>query len=402
MTFLRNILGTIAFQAASIRTLAEEAAVLRGIFCFTSGFLAFALVRNSVYASLQFGPSGGDLLGSFFQLNLLQALLFFSLVYVPVVILLGNSISGDGLGFYISREEYQAHISALLPLWGALFLIAAPLQWLAPQFLILGGGLFAISIGSSALILLFAAYSVWAIRELNYLSTAAGLCVFALSWLTLPVYYVLTAFLFALPFFILLPVFYLVLQRMRTYAGSRTAEREFQHHLNALTLNPQDADANHQLGLIHLKRHNLEAARRYFTAALKIDPADPDYHYFLGRIFELEGEWAPALECYEETYRINPSFGLGDIFREVGKGYLHTGRVEKAIEFLRFFLETRGSDPEGRYWLAVALQKAEDLEEMKVQLRTILEQARSNPRFFRKENRKWLYRSRTLLKSAGS
>lgn len=398
MTFLRNLLGSLAFRAGAIRALAEERAVIRAIVCFTVGFLTFALVRNSVYAPLQPGLLGTDLLGSFYQLNLIQALLFFSLVYLPTVILLGNSISGDGLGFYISREEYLAHISAFFPLWGALLLIAAPLQWLVPQFLILGGGLFAISIGRLVLLLLVAAYSVWAIRELNYLSLAAGLAVFVLSWFTLLFYYVLTAFLFALPLFILIPVIYLVLQRMRTHAGSRVGERDFQQRLHTLTLNPQDADAHHQLGLIHLKRRNLDAAQRYFNAALKIDPGDADYHYFLGRVFELKGDWPRALGCYEETYRINPEHGLGDIFREVGKGYLHTGKFEKAIEFLNFFLQTRGSDPEGRYWLAVALQKTGDLENMKAQLKTILEQARSTPRFFRKENRGWLYRARMLLR----
>jgi hypothetical protein len=95
---------------------------------------------------------------------------------------------------------------------------------------------------------------------------------------------------------------------------------------------------------------------------------------------------------------LNPEYGLGDIFREVGKGYLHTGSGEKAKEFLNFFLKKRDSDPEGRYWLAVALQKIGDLEQMRFQLNRILEQARSNPRFFRKENREWIYRARTMLR----
>ena len=402
MTFLQTILGTLAFRRAAIRALADEKKVFRGIICFSVGFLAFALVRSSVYAPLRIGPGTSDLIGSFLDLNFIQALLFFSLVYIPAVILLASSISGDSLGFYIPREEYRAQLSALLPLWGFLLLISAPLQWLVPQFLILAGGFFAISMGLLTLLFLFTAYSVWAIRELNYLSGAAALGVFTLSWITLPIYYVLSAFLFALPLFILVPVIILATQRIRTHVNLRGGERDFQHHLHTLTLNPQDADAHHQLGLIHLKRRNLDAAQRCFEAALKIDPADPDYHYFLGRVFELKGEWVRASECFEETYRINASYGLGDIFREVGKGYLQTDKYEKAIEFLKFFLETRGSDPEGRYWLAVALQKAGDSEGARVQVKTILEQARSNPRFFRKENREWVYRARVLLRSSAA
>jgi tetratricopeptide (TPR) repeat protein len=396
MTFLHNLLGTLVLRAAAIRALGEERAVFRGIVCFTVGFLTFALVRSAVYlSSLEPASVEAGLLSSFFHLNLLQAILFFAVIYIPAVILLGNSISGDGLGFYISKGEYQAHVSALLPLWGTIFLISAPFQWF---FLVPWPELFGISLGLLVLVILMMVYSVWAIRELNFLSSAAALGVFVLSWFTLPVFYVLTAFLFALPLFILIPAIYLAFQRMRTHVDSRVGERNLQQHLHTLTLNPHDADAHHQLGLIHLKRRNLEAAQRYFSAAMKIDPKDPDYHYFLGRVLELKGDWPRALECYEETYRINPEYGLGDIFREVGKAYLHAGRLEKAIEFLKFFLESRGSDPEGRYWLAVALQKTGNPENMKAQLNTILEQARSNPRFFRRENREWLYRARMLLR----
>jgi tetratricopeptide (TPR) repeat protein len=230
---------------------------------------------------------------------------------------------------------------------------------------------------------------------------AAALGVFALSWLTLPVFYVLSSFLFTLPLFIMLPLLYLAFQRWRGLLQARAGDSDFQQHLRALTVNSQDADAHYQLGLVYLKRRSLEAAERYFGNALAIDSGDADYHYFLGRVYEIRADWPRALEQFEETYRLNPEYGLGDIFREVGKGYLHTGRLKKAVEFLKFFLENRASDPEGRYWLAVALQKMGDGGQMRLQLSTILEQARTNPRFFRKENREWLYRARVLLKQKG-
>jgi tetratricopeptide (TPR) repeat protein len=187
---------------------------------------------------------------------------------------------------------------------------------------------------------------------------------------------------------------------MRGFFGYHGGERDFRRHLHSLTLNPQDADAHRQLGLLYLKRGDAEEARHHVENARKIDPSDPEYAYLLGRVFESTGDWPSALEQYEDTYRLSPEFGLGDIFREVGKGYLHTGKLDKAVEFLRYFLDRRGSDPEGRYWLAVALDKTGAGEEKRVQLRTLLEQARSNPRFFRRENREWIYRARQLLRGA--
>jgi tetratricopeptide (TPR) repeat protein len=399
MKFIIDLLRILAFDSRALRRLAENRTVWCGVLFLSAGYLAFMLIRNSVYAVLQ--ESGVYPTGRFdrlVQTNLPEALIFLSLVYVPALILLGNSISGHGLGFSISKQEYEAHISALFPLWGLLFLVAAPMQRLAPQFLVLGGGVFGISIGLLVLFTLMLVYSIWAFRELNFVSMAAATAIFVLSGLTLPVFYFLTAFFFALPIFIMIPLLYLGYQRLRGYFSSQSGERVFQQHLHLLTLNPQDADAHHQLGLIHLKRRNFDAAARYFDNAIRIEGADPDYHYYRGRVHELLGEWPQALEQYEATYRLSPEYGLGDIFREVGKAYLLTGNAQKGMEFLNFFLQNRGSDPEGRYWLAVGYRDLGDFSQMRIQLHLILEQARSNPRFFRKEHREWIFRARSLLK----
>ena len=396
MTILGELAALLRFRSRALRALSARGNVVVGAISFCIAYLVFVLVRNSVYLGIEepFIPTGP--LQSILQINLLQMLLYLSVVYVPTVIVLGNAISRDGAGLSASREEYRAHLAALFPLWAILFLISAPLQLVFPQFLILG--IVEISMGLLALILLLLVYTVWAIKELSYLSLPAALGVFILSWLTLPVFYLLTAFLLALPFFLLIPLFYVVLQRVRAFESRRVSERNLQQQLQILTVNPRDADAHYQLGLIHFKRGNLNAAQRYFESALKIAGNDADYHYFLGRVFEAGEDWPKALEQDEETYRLNSQHAQGDIFREVGKGYLHTSSVDKAIEFLGFFLKDRTSDPEGRYWLAVAHQRLGNVEEMRSQLKTLLEQARSSPRFFRKENRKWIYRGRILLR----
>ncbi len=398
MTIVRTLAALLAFRAPALRTLAAKRAVILGCLYLASGFIVFVVIRNSVYATLREYPAGFEppgLLEAMWKLNAIQMVLFLSLVYVPAVICLSNAIAGDGLGLTVSREEYQTQSSALLPLWGTIFLISAPLQLLLPQFLVIG--FFGISLGLLTLIVSIAVYTIWAIRELNHISTVAAAAVFALSWATLPLFYVLSMFFFALPLFIIIPVLYIGYQRYHSFLEDRGDERSFHRYLQTLALNPQNADAQYQLGLICLKRGKLEEAQRHFEDACRIDPQVPDYHYYLGRACEASGDWACALGQYEETYRHDSQYGQGDIFREVGKGYLQTGRLEKAVEFLSFFLGIRGSDPEGRYWLAVALGRLGKEDEMRAQLHTILGQARSQPRFFRKEKREWVTRSRTLL-----
>lgn len=396
--FLLDILKTLAFRSRSLRALGARRASITALISLAVGFLAFILVRNNATLNVvpYIHPQPG-FLESFLESHLLQMLLFLSLVYVPVIIVLSNAFAGDGLGFSMSRAEYRTHLSALFPLWGVLFLIGAPL---VPYFLDLG--FLVISAGEFWLFLTLVVYTVWAVKELDYIPTALALGVFILSLVTLPVLFVLTNFLFALPFFVVLPVLYVFLQRLRELVATKTLLRGFRQHLRTLTLNPRDADAHYQLGLLHFQGGHLETARGYFEQALAIDLQDPDYHYYMGRIFESREDWPKAAAEYEETYRLNPEYGLGDIFREVGKGYLHTDRAEKAIEFLRFFLERRGSDPQGRYWLAVALQRTGNAGEMRAQLNTILDQARSNPRFFRREHREWIYRARILLRGTAN
>jgi tetratricopeptide (TPR) repeat protein len=401
MKILANILGMLAFRVQSLRIQSGRRAIAGGAVCFSIGFLVYSVLRNLVYAYL---PELSGIEGSFLSLNLsqvflelVQSLLFLLIVYIPALILLSNVVSGDGLGLSFSKREYQTHASALLPLWGFLILIASPLQLLIPQFIPIG--VFDISFGKLFRMILLCIYTLWAIKQLNYLSWAQSFGVFVLSWFAFAILLVLNSLFVALPFFILIPLFYLVWQRLRDYFASHANDRVFQENLHVLTLNPQDADAHYQLGLIHFRRGNWEAARRYFENSLKIDPGNPDCHYYIGRTYEFNEEWPSALEHYEETYRLNPEYGLRDIFREVGKAYLHTGNIEKGQEFLNSFLEQRGSDPEGRYWLAVALQTLGDLDQMRFQLNMIQEQARSNPRFFRKERREWIYRARNMIRS---
>jgi tetratricopeptide (TPR) repeat protein len=397
--FLRDTGGLLAFRARALRDLAARQAILPSWLWLSAGLVSFATVRSVVYADLETRGRGHGLVGSFLGSNVVQGLLFLAFLYVPALICLSNAFAGDGLGFSFSREEYRRHVSVLFPLWGTLLLAGSVVQAIAPRFLAIG--VVEISVALLWLALVSIVYSVWGVKELNYIPVAAALGVFVLSWATLPVFFVLTRFVLALPFFLLLPVAWIVASRVRELAAASAGERNLSEHLHTLTLNPSDADAHYQLGLIHLRRRNFETARGYFEEALRIDARDPDYHYCVGRVFEATGDWGRALECYEETYRLNPEYAVSDVVREVGKGYLHTGNEETGVEFLRFFLERRGSDPEARYWLAVALEKLGRCEDMRAELGGLLEQARSNPRFFRKGNREWLYRARMLLRSQG-
>ncbi|MDR1727606.1 MAG: tetratricopeptide repeat protein [Acidobacteriota bacterium] len=393
MAWLKNLIGALGFRAAACRRLADGQAVAAGVACLGVGVVANALAGGAAAST--------DGVVRIF-LDLAQWLLFLLFVYVPVLVALSNAFSDDGLGLSFSVAEYRAHLAVLSPLWGVVLLATAPLQWLIPRFLSIaqdGAGVVAdVHAGYLLRPLLLAAYAFWAVMRLGYLSPVRTCGVFALSLLVLPFALVLVSFVMSLSLLLLIPLVYFAAGWLRNQGVARSGAGDFQRNLKALTVNPQDADAHYQLGVIHLGRGDVSSARDRFAAAVRISPEVAEYQYHLGRACERGGDWREALACYEETYRLDPEYGQGDVFREVGKAYLQTGAVAKGMEFLEFFLARRGADPEGRYWMAAALQKSGDAEGARVQLNRILEQARANPRFFRKQNREWIYRARNLLR----
>lgn len=192
MIVLSDMCNMLAFRVASLRTQASRRMFAGSIACFSIGYLVYTLVRNRVYAVLvdpEALPAG--LLRNLDNLHLIQVLVFLLAVYVPALLWIGRVIRGDIPGFSASLQEYRMHVSALLPLWGALFLISAPVQWMVPHFL--GVGVVEVSIGYLLRSVLLSIYTVWAMRELNGLTTAQASVAFILSWITFPLLYLLYA-----------------------------------------------------------------------------------------------------------------------------------------------------------------------------------------------------------------
>ena len=399
--WIKNLAGALVFRTTSLRALADSQAVLAGVVCHIAGYLSYALVRGLVYgatAGIAYGRRG--LLPVVWGVNLTQELLFLLFLlflYVPALVALSNAFSDNGLGLSFSVAEYRAHLAALFPIWGAIFLVTAPLQWPFPHFL-MADDLAGISVVYLLRAFLLGIYTFWAVMRLNYLSPIRTCGVFALSALTVPIFFIVSVFIWSLPFLFLIPLIYLATIWIRNLGVGRTGADDFQRNMRSLTVNPQNADAHYQLGRISLDRGNAHMAYGYFEAAVKITQQVAEYYYYFGIACERKKDWSKALECYEKAYRLEPEYGQGDIFREVGKAYLNTGSAEKGKEFLNYFLTRRAADPEGRYWLAVALQKSGDPDGARFQLTMIIDQAKANPRFFRKRNREWIYRARTMMR----
>ena len=96
---------------------------------------------------------------------------------------------------------------------------------------------------------------------------------------------------------------YLYLYRDRSDANRASAE---QASLQAVTLDPESAQAHASRGLaLSLSGHD-EEAERAFEAAVRLDPGLFEAHYFYARHAFASGQAAKALRLYEEAMRIRP------------------------------------------------------------------------------------------------
>jgi tetratricopeptide (TPR) repeat protein len=133
--------------------------------------------------------------------------------------------------------------------------------------------------------------------------------------------------------------------------GSGLRRRQaMKRQLEIATINPRDADAHCQLGLICLERHQPEAAMERFRAAVEIDPEEPDARYHLGRLLRQQGQQEAALENLRISARIDDKHALNEVWREIGAAAFLSGRLEESLAALEKFLERRPYDPEGRCW----------------------------------------------------
>ena len=189
----------------------------------------------------------------------------------------------------------------------------------------------------------------------------------------------------------------------RGYVGEvmrgQRARSSFRQNLEAATLNPADASAHYNLGLIHLNRKELPAARERFERAINIDAEETDAHYQLGRIARAEGRLADAIKHFEQVVVRDPAHAQQEIWREIGATYVHAGQFADAEEALERFLDKRQSDPEGLYLMGRAYFGQGRLREAKEWMQRCVEAVRTAPAYKYRTEKRWLNEAQQFLRS---
>ncbi len=362
-------------------------------------------------------------------------LLLIAGILVPIIAFVSNIFERRGSFSLLLQQEYAALASTflyafalanLLTILGAFLLNFSGLQaayvsasvesagqvqswtrW-SPEFIaqleaaLKDPRIVAASLFRTVKVTFFVALSVIAVRDALRVSALRSMAIMILSsllaLLLFPLWGLLLSPILASPF-LLLMLFFL----LRGYIGgilqTHRARESFRQNLEAATLNPADASAHYNLGLIHQQRGELDAARERFTRAIQIDAEEIDAHYQLGRIARQQKQLAEAISHFEQVVSRNRAHAQYEVWREVGATYLTADQFEDALTALEQFLEHRPSDPEGLYLMGRAHAGLGHKREAASLMEKCIEAVKTSPAYKYRASKRWLNEAQQFLRS---
>lgn len=377
------------------------------------------------------GP--GAVSGLLFQAAI--SILLIAGVLVPIIAFVGNLIERRGSFSLLLQQEYGSlaatvfyalAIANLMTIPVAIFLNVSGLQsayiasslesaaqvrtWLRLssemeaqlQATLSDPRLVATSLFRTVKLSFFMVAALMAVRAVLRTSAIRALAILLigllLALLIAPLWGLLFTPILASPFLLLL-LFFLVRGYITDVLRTQRARKSFRKNLEAATLNPADASAHYNLGLIHQQRGELEAARERFERALQIDEEEIDAHYQLGRIARQQKRLADAVGHFEGVVSRDRSHSQHEIWREVGAAYIAAGQYEDALNALEQFIDHRPSDPEALYLIGRAHAGLGHQREAASSMQACIEAVKTAPAYKYRADKRWLNEAQQFIKT---
>ena len=308
-----------------------------------------------------------------------------AVLFVPACIIIIAAWDGRGSAGVALQRDYAPLLACVLMTFAASHLPIVPFRFLAPQFM---------PWAQAAALACFALYSAFAVQAVSgatathaFGTALAGLAIALGGWFGSDSLGGIPYF-FASPF-VLIWLYILLRPNVQAFTGGLHTRQNFRRTLEASTLNPRDADAHYQLGLIYQERRNFAEAIARFQKAVEIDREEADPHYQLGRIAREQGRLQEALQHLTTAYALNPKLSSGEVLRDLGATNFELGNTQLALTQLEPYIDRREYDPQGLYWLGrvyKALNRSADARGM---FDRAVEAAQTAPPHLRRQAAKW-------------
>lgn len=324
--------------------------------------------------------------------TLLYALAIANLLSLPIVVFF--HFSGVQAGYAAQSLQSAAQIES----WGLPPDFRAQVQAAMGDPRLAAEGLF-----RTVELFFFGIFAVFGVREvfrINILRAAViTILSLALALITSPIWALLLSPILASPFLLII-AFLLIRGYISGVLRSQRARESFKQNLEAATLNPADASAHYNLGLIHYQRGEIEAARERFERTLQIDNEEIDAHYQLGRIARAQKRYADAIKHFEQVVSRDQAHSQHEIWREVGATYLAANQFEDARNALEQFIEHRPSDAEALYLMGRAHAGLGHRREANSLMQACIDAVKTAPAYKYRADKRWLNEAQQFIKSS--
>ena len=361
------------------------------------------------------------------------SLVIIALVFCPLALFLSNMFVRRGSFRLLLQQEYASFASTMFYALAAssviatLLTIAASLsgvqQTMATRMLetllaqrsqlppdalaaleqgLLRAELLAAALSVMSFLAVFGVWAIIAVRAVFRLSWIQSVIVVLVSGtLLIPASRLMpiAGMILASPF-LLVMVFLLLRGYVSEITRTQRSRESFKQNLEAATLNPADASAHYNLGLIYQQRGELDAARERFERAIQIDPDEIDAHYQLGRIARSQKRFADAIKNFEQVVVRDPALSQHEIWREIGATYNAAGQHEDARDALERFLDHRPSDPEALYLMGRAHAGLGHQREAASSMQACIEAVKTAPAYKYRADKRWLNEAQQFIKSS--
>jgi tetratricopeptide (TPR) repeat protein len=330
----------------------------------------------------------GWLFVSFAPPGFFTTILGMAILYIPCLILL-VAMSGVNASFSVLlRRDYGPLLTCGLMAWAAAHL-PFTLAGLALEPLRLSEktalGLWAAGALSFGLLM---ALGLRMLFGVNYPKALVVVAVAALSFsVQAKLFATVSPFLFS-PF-LLFYAFMMFRGGIGDIGHSLRQRQNFRRSMEIATINPRDAGAHYQLGLIYQYRRQYGEAISRFEKAVQIANDETDAHFQLGRIAREQGRLQDAINHFSAVLEQDEKHAQSEIWREVGATYLAASMFTEAQETLAKFIDRRPYDPEGLYHYGKTLEQLGQTEEAREMFARCVEAVKTMPSYRYREHRKW-------------
>jgi tetratricopeptide (TPR) repeat protein len=334
---------------------------------------------------------------SFAEPSFFTTVLGMAILYIPCLILL-VAMSGVNASFSVLlRRDYGPLLTCGLMAWAASHL----------PFALAGFALEPLQLSEKTALGLWAASAICfgllmalGLRMLFGIKYSKGLLLVAIAALSFSVqaklFATVSPFLFS-PF-LLFYAFSMFRGDIGDIGFSLRQRQGFRRSMEAATINPRDASAHYQLGLIYQYRRQYGEAIPRFEKAVQIAHDETDAHFQLGRIAREQGRLQDAINYFSVVLDQDEKHAHHEIWREVGATYLAASMFGEAKDALEKFIDRRPYDPEGLYYYGKTLEQLEQRDDAREIFNRCVEAVKTMPWYRYREQRKWDKLAREQLK----